>query len=255
MKKLVVFIGLCILSSGWFVFNISAQNPPSSFVVFEEFVEPADVAAFTAVQQQAVDLWKKHSFEVPILSYGTEDYTFYWVIPIENFGSIDGIFQKSSAISKKMKEEDGFDGDKAFRELSTIRSSVIMWSPELSYHPDGYNGQTPDKPYCEWSFCSLKQGHEKEAAEALKKWIEFYKTSGEKYEWDVFHVVFGHDTPMLILMTRSKDPLTIRQQEAVLWEKHSKEFGELWKEFATHIRKIENKTGWFKSEWSIIRAQ
>lgn len=255
MKKIFMSIGFCILISGLFVFNLSAQNAPSSFVVFEEFVAPADVAAFSKVQQQAVDLWKKHNFDVPILSYGTEDYTFYWVIPIENFGSIDGIFQKSSAITKKMKEEDGFDGDKAFHELSTVRSSVIMSAPELSYHPDGNYGQTADKTYCEWSFCSLKQGHEKEASEAIKKWIEFYKTSGEKYEWDVFHVIFGHDTPMLILMTRSKDPSTIRQMEAGLWEKHRKEFGELWNGFAAHLRKIENKTGWFKADWSTVTVQ
>ena len=60
---------------------------------------------------------------------------------------------------------------------------------------------------------------------------------------------------MIILMTRSKDPVTIRQKEAEIWEKHGEEFGELWNGFAAHLRKIESKTGWYKAEWSINTVQ
>jgi hypothetical protein len=252
MKKAFIFIGFSVLFAGFLFVNTVAQQPaPFNLLVFEEMVSPSDLAAYNKVQQQAVDLWKKHKFDVPIYSYGSDDNIFYWVMPIENFGSIDGIFAKSYAITTKMKDEDGFDGDKAFRDLSTTRSMVISWSPDLSYHPVGNVVQSPDKPYVEWSFCSLKQGHEKEAAAAVKNYIDFYKKVNKVYEWDIYAVTFGYDTPMWILMTRSESPEAIRKQEGELYKKYGKELEALWSDFALHMRKIDNKTGWYKQSWSI----
>ena len=168
MKKAFISVGFSILFAGFLFVNSVAQQPAPANFVFEEMVSPADMVAFAKVQQQAVDLWKKHKFDVPISCYATDDNIFYWVIPIENFGSIDGINAKSFAITKKMKDEDGFDGDKAFRDLSTTRSRVIMSMPDLSYHPSGNAVQVASKPYVEWTFCSMKQGHEKEALEARR---------------------------------------------------------------------------------------
>lgn len=256
MKKTIVSVGFSILFAGFLFVSAVAQQPaPVNFVVFEEMVSPSDLAAFNKVQQQAVDLWKKHKFDVPIYCYGTDDNIFYWVIPIENFASIDGIFAKTSELMKKVKDEDGFDGDKAFRDLSTTRSSVIRWVPDLSYHPAGSTGQSPDKTYVEWSFFSLKQGHEAEAAAAGKKYIEFYKKVNEPWEWDIYAATFGYDTPMWIMVTRSESPEAIRKQEGELFKKYSKELAALWNEFIIHVRKIDNKTGWYKQDWSINTMQ
>ena len=257
MKKVIISVGFSILFAGFLFVTSHAQQAATAvnFVVFEEMVSPSDMAAFSKIQQQTVDLWKKHKFDVPIYCYGTDDNIFYWVIPVENFGSIDGIFEKSSAFMKKAKDEDGFDGDKAFRDLSTTRSSVIRWSPDLSYHPSGNAGQSPAKSYVEWTFCALRQGHEKEAADAVKKYIEFYKMVNEPYEWDIYMATFGYDTPMWILMTRSESPENIRKQEGELYKKYSKELDGMWNEFSLHLRKIDNKTGWYKPNWSINTVQ
>lgn len=256
MKKAIVSVGFSFLFAGFLFVNALAQQPaPVNFVVFEEMVSPSDLAAFTKVQQQAVDLWKKHKFDLPIYSYATDDNIFYWVIPIENFGSIDGIFEKSYAITKKMKDEDGFDGDKAFRDLSSARSNVIRWSPDLSYHVNGNMGQLPDKSYVEWSFCNLKQGHKSEAAAAIEKYIEFYKKENIAYEWDIFIATFGYEMPMWIIMTRSESPEAIRKQEGELYKKYSRELDAMWNDFVLHVRKIDNKTGWYKQSWSINTGQ
>jgi hypothetical protein len=172
-------------------------------------------------------------------------------MPIENFGSIDGIYEKSMAITKKMKDEDGFDGDKAFRDLSSTRPYAITWSPDLSYHVTGGTGASPDRNYVEWSFCTLKQGHEKEAAAAIKKYIEFYKKENIAYEWNIYMTTFGYEMPTWIIMTQSESPEAIRKQEGELYKKYSKELDAMWNEFILHVRKIDNKTGWYKQSWSI----
>jgi len=252
MKKAIVSVGFSVLFAGFLFFDsVAQQAAPVNLLIFEETVSPSDMAAFARVQQQAVDLWKKHSFDVPVYCYSTDDNMFYWVVPVENFGSIDTVFTKSAALTKKMKEEDGFDGDKAFRDLSTSRSLVVRWSPGLSYHPSGSMNQSPDKGYVEWSFSYLKQGHEAEAAAAVKKYIDFYKKVNEPYEWDVYVATLGYETPLWIMMTRSESPEALKKQEGELYKKYSKELEEIWSELALHIRKIDNKTGWYRPDWSI----
>jgi hypothetical protein len=188
--------------------------------------------------------------DLPVYCYLNDDNAYYWIVPIKNFASIDKIFEKTAELSKKMKE-DGFDGQEAFRDLSTLRTSVIHWEKDLSYHPSGEYGQHPDKRYVEWTFFYMKSGHEKEAAEVSKKYIDFYNSIPENYEWDTYSVVFGHDTPCQIFMKRAESALAMRELENDLMEKYGDKFKELWDELTSHVRKVENKKGWFLPDWSV----
>jgi hypothetical protein len=253
MKKNLFFIVFFVLITGFAVLNTAAQDTPApmeNFVVFEEFVSPSDMVKFKETQSKTIELWKKHGFDLPVYCYLNDDNAYYWIIPIKNFASIDMIFEKSGELSQKMTE-DGFDGQKAFRDLSTMRTSVIHWEKDLSYHPTGEYGQNPDKKYVEWTFCYMRSGHEKEAAGVIKKYIDFYESIPENYDWDVYSVVFGHDTPCYIIMKRAKSALALREKENALGSKYGDKFNELWSEFSTHVRKSEDKKGWFLSDWSI----
>lgn len=253
MKKSALLIGLFILFAGFVSLNSRAQEAPAmpeNFLVIEEFVTPSDMAAFIEAQQKAVDLWKKHDFGISLYTYRTAEDSYYWVVPIANFGGIDDVFQKANAVVAKM-EEDGYDADKEFKDLSTTRQSVLHWMKDLSYHPNGNMGQTADKPYCEWTFVSLRAGHEKAAAGVVQKYIDFYKSVDENYEWDIYAVSLGYDTPMWILMNRDESELAMREHEAELSEKYADTFRKLWMEFSTHVRKYENQKGWYLPKWSL----
>lgn len=121
---------------------------------------------------------------------------------------------------------------------------------DLSYHPSGEMGQNKNNKYCEWTFSYLKAGHEKEAAAAVKKYQEFYDGIDESYEWDIYRVTFGPDTPCWIMMVRAESELALRQTEAKLGEQYNVEFQEMWQNFTQHVRKFENKKGWFMPQWS-----
>lgn len=252
MRKNFLFIGICILFTGFAMQRAEAQETrtiPENFVVFEEFVNTADLVTFRKEQAKAVKLWNKHNIGIPVYCYLNNDNAYYWVVPIENFAAIDVLFEKTGEMMKKMKE-DGFDG-KAFRDLSTTRTSVIHWKKDLSYHPSGQFGQQEDKGFVEWSFCYMKQGHEKEATAAIKKWIEFYDSVPDSYEWDIYTVVFGHDTPCWIMMTRAESEIALLKHQKELHEKYADKFKVLWGDFAEHVRKVENKKGWFWPAWSL----
>ena len=231
-----------------------APAMPENFFVIEEFVQPADMPAFTKVQQAAVDQWNKLGFEFPVYAYQTGESSYYWVVPIENFASLDKLFAAANELTGKMKEA-GFDTNKEFRDLSTARQTTIHWNKDLSYHPNGDMGQTADKPYCEWTFIYLKAGHEQDVAAVAKKYQEFYNSVEETIDWDIYTVGIGFDTPCWILMYRAENPVVMRENDAAIQQKHSEKLGELWTSFVPHVRKIENQTGWFLPRWSLNYQQ
>lgn len=251
MKKSFVLIVFGILFTGMLCVSSRAQQPaPVYFAVFEEMVSTADMAAFDKVQQQTVELWKKYNLDLTIYCYATDDNSYYWLMPMKNFASLDELFEKSAAFMKKAHDQEGFDGS-GFRDLSTTSFRYIRWIPEISYHPDGKFGQKADEKYIVWNVCYMKQGHEKEAADAVSKYVEFYKKTGEKYEWNVYEVMLGNDTPVWIFAVSASDPVTMEQREKDLNAKYKSNFGEMWSEFAKHVRRVEVKTGWFRTRWSI----
>lgn len=234
------------------IVSLQAQEAPAmpeNFFVIEEFVQPANLQDFNKAQQEAVDLWKKFEFDVPVFTYATDASSFYWVVPIENFAAVDQLFVKGAELSSKMKE-DGFDAVEKMRDLSTTREMIIHWEKDLSYHPNGNVGQTTDNSYCQWSFVYLKSGHQQEAAAVIKKYIEYFDSIEETWDWDVYSVYMGYDSPCLILMDRSKNPLELNKLDMELQEKHGEKFTELWKNFQPHIRKMDVVTGWFLPDWS-----
>ncbi len=252
MKNLFVIFVFNILFSG-LAFQVSQAQGPVFFAVFEERVSPSDLAAFDKVQQKTVDLWNKYNLGLTIYCYATDDDMYFWLMPMQNFAGLDAVFEKSQAFMKKASEQEGFDGS-GFRDLSTSTFKYIRWMPELSYQ-SGTSNQSENRNYVEWTYCYMKQGHEKEAGEAIKKYIDFYTKSGEKYEWNMYEIILGNDTPVWVIMTRDTDAIAMRQTEKKLNEKYSREFSEMWADFTKHVRKIENKTGWYKPQWSVNTGQ
>lgn len=255
MKKAVGLIALFILLTAFQTTSTFAQDPiPNKFVVFEEFVSPADMPAFWEAQMKVSELWQKHEMDIPIYAYLNDDDAFYWVMPIENFASIDGIFEKFWAMHQTMIDEDDFDANKAFRDLYSGRQSVIQHDPALSHHVADENRNPEDTPFCEWMFCYLKAGHEHEVDQSIKNFVDYYNEVGSAYTWDVYKTLFGPETPMYIFMVQSKDEVTLRTEEKALNDSHKEDFDKMWMEFTPHVRKIETKKGWYLPKLSNIPA-
>lgn len=250
MKKTVGFIAMLVLLAGLSNICTYAQEvAPTKFLVFEEVVSPSDMPAYWEAQTKVNEQWAKHNFDVPVYSYLNDENTFYWVIPIENFASIDNLWEKFMAMYGTMKD-DGFDADQAFRGLYSGSQMVIQWAKDLSYQPDSTTGQTEDEPFCEWMFCYLKSGHENDVDTVIKKYIDFNKNVNSQYYWDVYKVLLGHDTPQYIFMVTAPDEVALRTLEKEMDSKYRKEFMDMRHEFIQHLRKTVTKKGWYLPKMS-----
>lgn len=254
MKRLYHLSSCCVLVFFFFSFAQAQEKQTSQqFVIFEEMVFPSKWVKYGQVQNKFFELWDKHEVDIPLITYRTTDYGVFWVIPIDNFASLDKIYGDMNKVWAKMNEEDGFDALKEFRDLATNKQMTIMHLPQLSYHKGSKIRSLEEAPYCEWTFVYLKNGHTNEIARAIMDYQKFYDEIPESYDWDVYAVTFGgNDTPCWIIVSRAENEIAMRQSEEVLYEKYDKKIAELWSALIKHVRKIENRSGWYAPDWSRI---
>jgi len=250
MKKIVFLFAACLFMASFLSMNARAQDSEDSglILMFEEFVAPADLAQFWGVQQEAFDLMKGTDFNMTIWAFQTGHNSFYWATPLKSFASIDEVFATMMQSNQQLMEK-GFDGTAKFRDLSDMSQSVLRWNPELSWHPEGTTEEGLN--FHEWTFIYLKAGHEKEAAEAAKKYMAFYKSIGSDYAWDIYEVILGVHTPCWILEVQAENEATMRQQSSELMQKYGNDFNKLWQNMVQHIRTTDTRKGWYLPDWSI----
>ena len=250
MKRFVLFFSVCLFMASCMTFNVQAQDSedPGMILLFEEFVAPADFAQFWQVQQEAFDLFDELDFNMTIWAFQTDESSFYWAMPIKNFGGIDEIYNKMMKSHQLMKEK-GFDSNMKFRNLSNMSQSVVRWNRELSHHPVEAGADEEGK-FHEWTFMHLKSGHEKECAAAVQKYIDFYNSINSDYAWDIYEVVFGEHTPCWILEVQAENEVALREMESELMTEYREDLQKLWQNMVQHINSMETKKGWYLSDWS-----
>ncbi|WP_347839242.1 hypothetical protein [uncultured Draconibacterium sp.] len=251
MKNLILSFILFVFLVPATSLQLQAQETegPSMFLIFEEFVAPDNMNEFWKVQTEALDKYDELDFNMTFSAYRTDDFSFYWSMPLKNFAALDELFADMMK-NHQLLMENGYNPAEKFRGLSNLSHFVVSWNKELSYSPADY--QKPEEPeiFHEWAFIYLKSGHEKQAAEILKKYRDFYDSIEENYHWDVYEVLLGNHTPCWIVESRAKNELEMRKLEADMEKKYGEKFMELWSEFVKHTDKMEIKKGWYMPKWS-----
>lgn len=251
MKNFILLIALSLFFCPVLTPGIQAQetDEQSMFLVFQESVLPENMPEFMKVQSEALDKLDELKLDLTFSCYRLQDFSFYWAMPIENFAAIDELFSKMMK-NHQVLLDNGFDPGEKFRGLSSLSHFVVSWNKELSYYPEDY--KAPEEPdiYYEWAFVHLKSGHEKEAAEVLKKYQKLYDSVDDTYQWDVYEVLLGEQTPCWILESQAKNEIAMRTIENNLNSKYGDQFTELWQEFVKHVDKMDVKSGWYLPNWS-----
>lgn len=251
MKKFTLLFVVALFVALMGVSRSPAQDTeiPPMFLVMEEFVAPADLSEFWKVQSEGIALWDSLELKMTYSAYQTDQNSFYWAVPIQNFAALDDLYATSVVNSNAMKEA-GWDPELKFRDLSNISQFIVIWDKELSYKPVNEEEAAEPDLFYEWTFIYLKSGHEKEAAEAVQKYIDFTKEEGIDYQWDIYRVVFGNHTPCWILETSAESEEAMRHFESENNKKYKEQYRGLWRNFVPHVRTMETTKGWYLPKWS-----
>lgn len=250
-NKTTVFLAVaCVLALLLMPAPARAQEQKSQlYFVAEIHVKPAMVAQYEAVVKKEIELNYPHPFE----TYSTDDFIYYVLFPIENYGGIDKMNKAEEEWIAKIGKEFQALMRSAEGTIDYYKYGVVRLTPELSYAPKKPRYKPEEMKFIYWYFVNVEFGKTKEFEDLCKEYVDLYKSKGLPLGWNTFVAEMGVELPLYILSMSGKNPAEFFTEDEKASKKidqeKTKEMGKKW---TSLLRKIEVKMGGPRPELSNI---
>jgi hypothetical protein len=254
MKKVTTLtIILLLMAVSIPVAEAQDEQKNQLLVVWVNSVIPSQVQQYEEAVKKQVMLMKKYNHVTPYYVYGTDDYYYYWVTFIENFGAFDdlsaGWFQFKSEVAQK----DAFIMEQEFKGTANyILPQFFTTRPDLSFIPSGQTYDPNETPYFRFGYCYVKGGFEKEFEMNWSDWVALFKKYNIAIGWSMYEGILGVEAPFYLWGENYKNEVDMAASRAKEFEAMGEEPNKLWQETIKLLRKIEYKTGWYRADLSYI---
>ena len=239
-------ISLCALTT----LAQSEEQKAQLFIIWDVVVHPSKFMEYEATMKEFVALYAKHECPYPWLAYRTNDFHYYFVMPVENLAAVDKVFKYFGKVTATAEKESaalmkGFGGT---YESETLGMFLLRY--DLSYIPEEPRVTDEEMNFIWWDFYYILPGMEKEAEEIAHEWQALNKNNGISDGWSIYVGVMWSDLPVLVVAGGAKSEADYYTQN----EKNSQKFGEklqpLMKKTMDGTRRFEQKTGTILRELS-----
>lgn len=209
------------------------DGPPKVLVIDREFLKPGKSGALhektesNFVRASVAAKSKSYYFGMDSMS-GPSRSLFFFAYPSFAAWEQDNLnTRKNATFAAAMDHASNVDGEL----LSAYEQSAFILRPELSYN----TGNLVGKRYMEISQFVIKPGHNAEAEELSKLYLDGYKKAGIATNWAAFELMYGHETGDVFLFITTMKSLSETDQEIldtakfmdVLGDKGKKHLAEL----------------------------
>ena len=255
MKTKVTIILVAGFVASLFYLTVLAQTEekkPQLFAVSEDIVYPSKFMEYEAGVKKWLDFYAKYKFPHPVTVYRTDDYRYYFLIPIEKLSDIDDFEKYFDEVKKKAGKEIEeleklFDGT---YESTTF--GVVVLRTDLSYSPEKPRVKTEDINFIWWNYYYIKVGEEKEAEEIAKEWQALWKSKKIADYFNVYQPILWSDLPAMVAAGGAKSKADYYSHMEKNIEKMGAEYVALSKKTMDGCRKYEQRTGTILRELSYV---
>ena len=198
MKKsyvLVTLICLVLVGPSRAVSQSPAGMPmPKVIWIFREDVKPARTATHERVEQSFAQLWTKANVE-PYLGLDAVSGNANEALFISGYDSL-AAFEKDfqvfgKASSGPMKAEYEALTKQEAELVNSVRSTVALYRPDLSYRGDRFMGGLPKARYFEIETFRVRLGKDESFAEGAKMFQTAYEKLNIERPWAAYQVMSG----------------------------------------------------------------
>jgi hypothetical protein len=248
-NKAGVFLAVGLLSV-LFVFSgtTGAQEQKSQlYSVTEVIVKPAMVAQFEAAVKKEIEL----GYPYPYSAYSTDDFYYYFLVPIENYAGIDAMNKTEGEWAAKAGQEYEAMMKSLAGTVEHYRSGVVRFLPELSYAPKKPRLKAEEEKFITWYFAYLEFGKEKEFADICRQFVDVSKSKDTSIGWNMYAVQSGTEMPLYFWAEGGKSAAEyFAENDKVIKKMGEEKFAELWSKSMATLRKYEIKTGRLRPDLS-----
>jgi len=236
---------------------LDAQKPQKQlWFQWDDVVYPAKVKEYVEAAKAVNEFLKEQNYPYPMNAYSSDDFHFYYVMPISSYAAIDTMEMMWAEIFQKVGEEKMAPLGKAF--IGTQESGlnrIYAHRPDLSYEAESnYPGEN------ETNFASLyinypMYGMGMKFEEVCKKWVDLHKSKNTDFSYDIFEVVLGDEAPCYFFVSWSENAATYYAKNIEIWSKINEDGKKLQQEMFSLLRKVDAKHLWYRKDLSYIPGE
>jgi hypothetical protein len=253
MKRTYFLLLWALLTSGILLPGTAAQDHSNAFqgyLIWEDVVYPSKVSAYENITRKQIMLYASQGFPHKVDIYNTTDFTYYWVMRIDNYAAIDTLYMDFNDIYRNVPEQvdeirDGYTGTH-----ESTRSWTCYSDGELSFRPSGRAVTAESAPYVFMGFCYPQKGKLDEARNAVNGFVQLAKEKQAQLGWETYIGDLGVEGPMFFWASFAEDAIDFQTRNAADFDHMGERADELWYELTSVLRKYEEKTGWYRKDLS-----
>ncbi|MFQ5604093.1 MAG: hypothetical protein ACE5HS_12580 [bacterium] len=248
MKKPTLFPILVAVLVGLLALPVFAQDEKPTgqlYSIHEDIVKPSMVAQYESAVKDYVAEFVKHKIAFPYMqSSSTNDFHYFYLVPLENFADLDKIKKAGEEFDKKLGEEKRQEFDKRFAGTYEYHQDLIArMSGEYSYQPEAPRLKPEEATFLHWTYLYIKAGKEKEANEIARQYKALYASKKIADGYNLYIGEMGTEMPLFVVVSWAKSASDFFTQQEKIKEMLGEEGQALAAKAMAVTRKFVQKTG------------
>lgn len=239
-KTLLLLVALC------FAGNINYAQ--KMYNVHQDNVKPSMMMEYEKIAKKFHEACEEHNPDTSWLTVSTDDFTYMYVTPIENFADLDK--RPMAEMAKAMGEDFG----KMFEEFDKCYDShgnyIITLDEKLSYMPEGITQAQEGQDNRSFYYIHYTPKNGKNLWEAMKAVKDMFAEKGSKSYYRVYRTGFGSMDNFYMVAMSSESKIHAAQKEKANEELLGPERYEVFQKVLANATKMEEVTGSIRRDLS-----
>lgn len=250
MKSRIIAIGIAgLLGAG----AVAAQpSQGQMYLIHSEIAKPSLISEYESTTKEFMAMIGANRSLAPHFAHLAclmgRDFTYTYVMPIENMGAVDSVIAEFGALGKT--------GGPAFADLMKrggatmeyAKEWVVQNAPELSYTPATPRMKLEEMRYFHYDFYYVQPGHEADADAVAADFVALFKSKNISSGYRLFKSVMGPEMPVLVVEVGDKDEAGYAAHNAADIAATGAAGKALFDRAWAITRRFESKAGWLRPD-------
>lgn len=225
----------------------SQEQKPQGYLMWDYVVKPSAARQFEAAFTEEIGLYTDIKFPFGWTAYSTEDFHYYFFIPIGNMASVDDIYAAFGEAERRLGENYKVLEKQMEGAYEHFRVVVLYLRQDLSYTPPEQDIKPEESNYAFFELTYILPGKEKEFESYYKEWAALCRKIGFYIGYRAYRGDIGTDMPFyfsaMIAKTQADTFIEEERIMKILSQEEKEELGVAYEKAFGFFRKYETKNG------------
>lgn len=250
---ILLILGLSVVLGAWPAQSRSQETPAQLYLMGDFLVDVSKVAEYEAALKEIMVILEKHEFPFNVYVYSTDDSHYYAIYPLKNYTDVDLWSKAWAELAQKMGPE---NVQAIHRRIvaAEIERVYMFWRfrPDISFLPEKERLKPEEIGYYTWDYVWVIPGKEAEFEAINKEWIALSAAKKAQDPFLTYMGDLGTKMPVYVWFEYGKSAADYTATEEKFWKAMGEEGAALSKRTRALIRRMESKTGRYRSDLSYL---